>query len=375
MIRVDTVYGNDNDEITSQNGDEKLYKTLDKAITVSKSGDTISLPPGIFDTFNISSKTTNFELKFSGSGNNSVCSGAIFNGFFDITIENVKCDSIEIKSSTSHFNFRNVRFVNMNMIELYPYPGIPDNSPEGTQKTVYITFEKCRFDHNFQIVLKDGDYVLSFVCCEFVGKIPLIYAKKGFLKVNLTSVNFEHTLLKNDKAIVEYSHVACNFPPDIPFFIGTSCMDKSRETIQVAHSLLEPTGRMRSVTMQAIDSITSHSNGDFHKETSVVTSESLEYQKERDGAISFSSNDYEEIKLRKYTRLVNNTGDATLKVILSDEADNGHQVVIVSENAPVMVEGKIYKEPCLVFGFIYDYGWIKYPFSFLPNLFGSYSKK
>lgn len=367
MIRVDTVYGND-DEIKSSISEEKLYKTLDRAITVSKSGDTIALPAGIFDGFNISSKTTNFELKICGSGNNSVCSGAVFNGFFDFSLESVKCDSLEIRSSASRFNFRFIRFVSMNVIELYPYQGLPDGCD--SDRTVHITFEKCRFDHNFQIIMKDGDYVLSFIGCEFIGKIPLIYAKKGFLKVNLTNVNFEHTLLKNDKAIVEYSHVACNFPPDIPFFIGNDCMDKSRHNIQIAHTLLDGS-RMRSITGMN-DSPNMTSKNEERSETSV---DSINYQKERDGAISFSSNDFDEIKLRRYTRLVNNTGDSTLKVILPDEADNGHQVVIVSENASVIVEGKTYKEPCLVFGFIYDYGWIKYPLSFLPNLFGGNTQK
>lgn len=362
MLRVDTVYGNDNSETP---GRECVYKTLDRAITVSKSGDTISLPPGIFDTFNISSKTINFELKIVGSGNNSVCLGAIFNGLFNFNLDNVKCNSLEIRSSGSRFNFNNVRFVAINTIDLYRYRAtstVKDSKGEERKdekdEPVYITFEKCLFDYNFQIVLREGDYVLSFIGCEFVkSNIPLIYTKKGSLKVNLTGLNFEHTLINNDKATVEYSHVSCNFPPDIPFYIGSLCMDKSRETIQASHIGLETPKRTRSLT----------------QEMNAPVFESNEYQKEREGAISFSSNDFEQIKLRKYTKLVNNTGEATLNVILADEVDNGHQVTIVSENAPVIIDGKTYNkpitvngekvhpEPCLMFGFIYDYGWIKIP--------------
>lgn len=349
MLKVDTVYGNDDEDDTSQKDVEHIFKTLNKAITVSKNGDTITLPPGIFEYFNISSKTTNFELKIIGSGNNTVCGGAVFTGFFDFTFDSVKCDSLEIRSSVSHFNFRDVRFVSLNTMELYGYSDIPTDYQEGIEKTTYITFEKCRFDHNFQIIMKEGDYVLSFNNCQFIGKIPLIYAKKGFLKVNLTNVNFENTLLKNDKAIVEYSYVACNFPPDIPFYIGTDCMNKSREVIQKAHSSYSS-----PLTFDK-----SHINGVTPSDIS--NNSDIDYQKEFYGAISFSSNDNDEIRAHRYTRLINNTGDTTLKVILPQEADNGHQIVIVSEKADIIVGTETYKEPCIIFGFIYDYGWIKYP--------------
>lgn len=356
MLRVDTVYGNDDRDIV-ESGEEHVFKTLDRAIKVSKNGDTIVLPPGVFGVFGIGSRLTFCELKIIGAGHNTVCTGASFNGFFDFILEDLKCECLKITSSTSHFTFRNVRFMSMNTIELFPYDGIPDKLPNDTQRTTYITFDKCRFDYNFQIILKDGDYNLSFTSCEFIGNLPLIYAKKGSLKLNLTSMNFEKTLLNNDKAIVEYSHVSCNFPPDVPFFTGTNCMDKSRSTIQSSHALIESPSffnlnRVRSDSIKALDV-----NDDL----------STEYQKERDGAISFSSNDYPEIRLRKFTRLVNNTGEATLSIILPEDPENGHQVVIVSENADVIVEGKKYKEQCLIFGFIYDYGWIKYPMSFMTN--------
>lgn len=365
MLKVDTVYGNDDEQ-----DNDRVFKTLNKAITVSKSGDTILLPPGIFESFNISSKTTNFELKIVGSGNNSVCGGAVFTGFFDFIFDSVKCDSLEIRTSVSQFIFRDVKFVSLNVMELYAYEDIPINSLDETQKTTYITFERCRFDHNFQIILKDGDYVLSFIECQFIGKVPLIYAKKGFLKVNLTNVNFENTLLKNDKAIVEYSHVTCNFPPDIPFYVGSECTNKSREVIQSSHTLFDSSmvkgdiGRSRSMTMQVMGSTPSENSSDT----------SIEYQKEFYGAISFSSNNSEKIQAHRYTRLINNTGDVALKVLLPDEADNGHQIVIISEKADIIIGTDVYREPCVVLGFIHDYGWIKYPLQFLPNLLNVVSK-
>lgn len=355
MLKVNTLTGSDEDYLSAQNIDSHTFKTLEKAIEVSKTGDTISLSPGVFECFKINSFKTNYELKILGSGLNSVCKGIGLTGYFDFTVENAKLQTVEINSSNSRFNFINTKFTSLNIMELNKNPRC-----ESEDKTVYITFERCIFDYNFQIIMKDGDYVISFVNCQFNSKIPLMLAKKGNLKVNLTNVNFENTLIKNDKAIVEYSYVSCNFPPDIPLFIGSPCMDKSREKIQSILSTYE-TPRKSTVS------------GQNENDSS---DQSVEYQKERDGAISFSSNDFDQIKLRRYTRLVNNTGEATLKVILADEADNGHQVVIISENAPVVIDEKTYREPYLIFGFIYDYGWIKFPsFPSLPSIPPLFSKK
>lgn len=333
MLKVDTVYGNDDSQ------EEKVFKTLNKAITVSKKGDTIVLSPGTFDSFMLSSKVDIFDLSFKGTGNNTHCTSSTFNGFFDVSFEDMKLDSFEIKSISSNFSFRNVRFVSLHVMELYGYNDLPANGNH--TKTTYISFDRCRFDYNFQIILREGDYVLSFTSCQFIGNVPLIYAKKGMLKINLTNINFEHTILKNDKAIVEYSHVSCNFSPDIPFYVGNECTDKSRETIQGHFS---PTVREKSVSVLG-----------------VMSNSEEEYQKEFYGAISFSSNDSDTIRAHRYTRLINNTGTVPLKVILPREADNGHHITIISERAPIIIEDRIYREACIMLGFIYDHGWIKIP--------------
>lgn len=343
MIKVDTICGDDNSEDSSI----VPFKTLTHAIDISKSGDTITLQPGTYEDFQLNCKKSIFELTLTGSGHNSICVSSIFNGYFDVNYNDVKIDSFKINSSSSKFRFKNVRFVALNVMELGMFDGkIGDNSK------VYITFEGCRFDHNFQIIIDSGDYVLSFKSCEISGKIPLIYAKKGDVTVKISNTDFEHTLMKVSKATAEIQHISCNFPPDIPIFSGNECLIKSRDSIYSQTPLPNSTtgyfGRIRSESTIF----------DSKEKGSESVTDNDSYQKELYGAISINSDDCDELPAHKYTKIIHIKGSSPLTIVLPDNADNGHMITIVSEVPEVIIDGVSYNDSLIIMGWIYDYGWL-----------------
>lgn len=344
MFKVDTICGDDNSEDSSI----IPFKTLTHAIDVSKSGDIIMLQPGTYEDFQLNSKKNIFELTLSGIGHNSICVSSIFNGYFDVNYNDVKVDSFKIESSSSKFRFKNVRFVTLNVMELDKFEG-----KIGDSSKVYITFEGCRFDHNFQIIINGGDYVLTFKSCEISGKIPLIYAKKGDVTVKISNTDFEHTLMKVGRATSEIQHISCNFPPDIPIFTGNECLIKSRDIVYGQTPLSSSNsgyfGRVRSDSLLF--------DGKEKGPESLADSES--YQKELYGAISINSDDCEELSAHKYTRLIHVKGTGSLTIILPDNADNGHMITIVSEVPHIIINRIKYTERSFIMGWIYDYGWLK----------------
>ena len=52
--------------------------------------------PGTHDSIDISSFTKHFELKLKGSGSNTICSKLVFNGFFDLTFEDMLVENMII---------------------------------------------------------------------------------------------------------------------------------------------------------------------------------------------------------------------------------------------------------------------------------------
>lgn len=330
MIKVDTIYGNDNSE-----EEPRVMKTLKNAIKVSKSGDTISLMPGSYDPFQIRSKKTNFELKIIGSGSNTICHESNFEGFFDLSYENLKIDTCNITSSSSNFLFKDIKFIAMNNIHLSEYNG--DNSKN------YIIFERCRFEHNFQIIILGGSYVISFKSCEIMGKIPLIFAKKGELIIRISNTDFETPILFNKDCIVEIQHTCCNFT--CPIYQGRESLIISRDNLYGSPSLSQINGLLNK--REGSDgSLTCNVNEDIN------------YQKEFYGGILIKSDDFPELQAHKYTKVIFNNGSIPLTVKLSEEAENGHIITICSFSK-IIVDEIEYDEKMIKFAYIYDYGWIK----------------
>ncbi len=332
MLKVDTIYGDDN------NFD--CFKTLAKAIEVSRTGDTISLMPGTYDSFQVRSKTTNFELKIQGSGSNTVCSQSNFDGYFDITYENLKMDISSISSSSSNFIFRDIKFVNFNTMNLSGYIPVLNDNPHN-----YIIFDRCTFGRNFQIITTGGDYVISFINCNISGQIPLIFAKSGNLTIKISSTNIDYPILMNKNAFVEIQYTCCNFT--CPLYQGKECLICPNDTLRQ----LSPVERTRSSSI-IFDQTKGSDNID----------RSIEYEKELYAAIVINSDleGNEEIPIHKFTKLVVNKGKSLLYVTFPFEASNGHIVSIYSYG-PVEIKNETYDERIIKYAWIYNHGWIKLP--------------
>lgn len=339
MIKVDTIYGNDD----SNDPSKFPFKTLTHAIDTSKSGDIITLQPATYEEFQIFSRKNIFELSIIGSGYNSICTSSIFGGYFDVNYTDLKIESFKISSSSSKFRFKNSRFVALNVMELNNY----DTNANDDFK-VNVTFENCIFDHNFQIIILGGNYTLTFKSCEISGKIPLIYAKRGDVYVKISNTDFEHTLMKVDKATASIQHISCNFPPDIPIYIGNECLIKNRDSVGNQTPLPNYMGRIRS------DSSILCGEG----KGTEITNDSESYERQLYGAISILSDECDELIAHRYTKLIHVKGNKPLTILLPENTDNGHIITIVSELQKIKIDNVVYKESLIVVGWIYDYGWI-----------------
>lgn len=333
MIKVDTIYGiDDSEEIVP------ILKTLKKAIKISKSGDIISLMPGSYDPFQIRSMNSKFELKIAGSGSNTICHQSTFEGFFDFCYENLKLDSCNIISSSSNFSFRDIKFMAMNTINFSQYSDSIDNETK-----TYITFERCRFEHNFQIIILSGNYVISFKSCEIAGKIPLIFAKRGELVMRLSNTDFENPILFNKDCIVEIQYTCCNFT--CPIYQGKESLIISKDSLYGSPNLFNKRLNNSPASLVSDEPLTNKSDN-------------VEYQKEFYGAILIKSDDFSELEANKYTKVIFNTGNLPLTIKLPKEADNGHIITICSLSE-IIINDEIYNERNIRFAYIYECGWIK----------------
>lgn len=346
MIKVDTIYGNDIDE-----NDNNTLRTLTKAMEISKTGDSISLMPGNYDSFSIKSITTNFELKIIGSGANTVCPQSTFEGFFDFTYENLKIDNCDIKSNSSNFIFRDVKFASMNTIQLSGY-----NESKNNNSKTYIVFEKCRFNHNFQIIILSGSYVISFKSCEIAGKIPLIFAKKGEVTIRMSNTDFESPILLNKESICEIQYTCCNFT--CPIYQGKEVLVISKDNIYNATPTIP--GRPQSLSILGSGSSDEMSDSEFKDKSGSINKDREFY-----GGIVCNSDDFGEIPAHKYTKVIYNKGTNPLFVKLPKIVDNGHILKIISKS-PILIDIPIEDHDNKSVGvldlvWIYPNGWLKIP--------------
>lgn len=367
MIRVDASYGIDIDEISDINIYDTTFKTLTQAIKISKTGDNILLMPGTYEPPEIKSRTNHFECKITGSGNNTISSQSSFEGFFNFSYENLKLDNILIKSTSSNFSFKDVNFISMCTMQLETYH---DNKTEDHR--THIVFDRCSFNHNFQIIIENGSYVLSFKSCIIKGKIPLIYAKRGDITIKISNTDFEYPILSNKDCIAEIQHTSCNFT--CPIYTGKDTLIYTKDNFLSISPLQE---RGRSVSNSAIlidkgfksydEDCYDDRDGDLEdihiRERKSSTGEkisSIRYQKELYGAIIMDSSVYEELPIHRFTKLVVNKGMDPLTVKLPKEAENGHILEIFSEG-PILIGTNIYNDKYLKLAWIYSYGWWIYP--------------
>lgn len=350
MIKVDNVYGIDRDLVPSLNDDNQYLNTISKAIELSKSGDVISLSPGTYDPYHITSKTTNFELKIIGTGSNSICPQSSYEGFFDMSFENMRIDNMEITSSSSNFSFRDVKFTTLNTMQLKKY-----NKNIGEIHQTYIIFDRCKFNYNYQIILNDGNYVISFKSCEITGKLPIIFARKGSLTLNISSTDFEYSILMNKDCMAEIHHSCCNF--NCPIYQGKETLVYTKDYLfnisptSTSNELFE---RERSMSTLIIPEVNlNFSKGESEQNNDMII-------RELRGAIMINSDEYPVLDVHKYTKLVVNTGKEPLTLNLPKDSENGHILTIYSESNVTI--GKItHTSKVIKLAWIFGYGWWLFP--------------
>ena len=350
MIRVDASYGIDIDNI--ENIYDITFKTLTQAIKISKTCDNILLMPGTYEPPEIKSRTNHFELKIIGSGNNTVSSQTSFEGFFNFSYENLKLDNILIKSTSSNFSFKDVSFISLCTMQLETYH---DNKSEDHR--THIIFDRCVFNHNFQIIIENGSYVLSFKSCTIKGKIPLVYAKRGDITIKISNTDFEYPILSNKDCIAEIQHISCNF--NCPIYKGKETLVYTKDNI-LSISPLQERGRSISNAVfiekgiRSYDEENEFENYELNGKKSI--SNNINYQKELYAAIIMDSNEYHELPIHKFTKLVVNKGTNSLKIKLPKEVENGHLLEIFSEG-PIIIDTITYNNKYLKLSWIYSYGW------------------
>lgn len=363
MLKVDMVCGIDPDENLINNHYDLTLKTLTKAIKISKSKDSILLRPGTYEPFEISSRGDHFELKIIGTGNNTICSESFFEGFFDFTYENLKIENTCIKSSSSNFSYKDVNFVSLNTMQLQSYH---ENKSEDHR--THIIFERCTFNHNFQIVVESGSYVLTFKSCIIKGKIPLVYGKRGDITIKISNTDFEYPIFSNKDCYAEIQHTVCNFT--CPIYKGKETLVYTKDNLQSV-SPLQERGRSISnaifvnkgneVIDDYIEDIIEEGDNDGIKFSLLKDPKNTtSYQRELYGAIIIDSSDFPTLELFKFTRLVVNNGRKPLNIILPKEAENGHQLEIFSKG-PLIINSKEYKCRYIKMAWIFSYGWWIYP--------------
>lgn len=311
MYSVDQINGNDQD---FSNGFQRLEKAIERCI----SGDNIFLNPGTYIPIKLSSLVDNFELFLGGSGNNTICNGFIFEGYLDITIENMALQNIEINCNGADFRFKNCKFIGMRELKITSF------SKNSHDEKIYLTFDNCRFEKNFQIKSENlNNCTISLKSCEYKGEIPLIYSNKSELNIRVSNMDFEHILLSNKRSIIEIFHVCCNF--NCPIFSGDNCLVVTKDYY-------------RSPSMLTFN----NSPGIFIKSNEEKTeNENYDRLIERYGGIEINSDEFSFLNIHRLTTFIRVTGNGELNLILPENPINGKLTQVFS-NGNIKIDGKIF---------------------------------
>lgn len=326
MIEVDAIYGDDN----KQDSGIRIYKKLTEAIKISNSSDVINIKPATYEKINIRSSERLFELTINGSGFNTILPHCNFEGFLDLRFENIKMETCNIISSSSVFVFKNVKFKSLNRITLKNYSVFL-----GVDPRTCILFDNCTFDYNYQIILENSNYMLSFKSCEIKGTIPLVYLKKGELSLKITNINLEYPILHNSNGVCEIQHVGCNFICNL--YEGSETLIYSKDNVFFNTPL--------SINENSASTAV------------IVGTENLLNKLDNKKAIVVNSNENDSLEINEHHRIILNEGLKILSCILPENSKNGHSVTIFT-NSNLKFNNRVFRCKKLQLIFINDYGWI-----------------
>ena len=321
MYKVDIMSGNDEND----NSYGSIFQTLGKAIEVSKTGDTIMLLPGTHDSVEVSSRTTHFELKIKGTGNNTICSRFSFNGFLDLTFEDILIESIDIISSSSNFHFKNVKFAGMHVMNIRKY----ENNLGDEHRTCFI-FEDCKFERNFQMRYEGGNHIISIKSCEIRGQLPLILCKKTGATIKLTNVNFDDSILLNNDSYVDVQHTGCNF---------TCPLYKGKETlVYTKDNYVSPSiDGLQYGSPYIFKEKLNFDKGDVNNESvkfcdKVHLSDEVEIY----GGIEIDSSEFRSLNVHRVTEFIRVIGSNSVELILPRNPINGHLLEIYTDSVIII---------------------------------------
>jgi len=333
MYQVDIVNGNDE----NNNSYGSVFKTLDEAIKISNTGDTISVLPGTHDAISIISSKKHFEMNIKGSGSNTICSRFTFTGFFDFTLEDMTIENCDLDITCSKFKFKNVKFAGMTTIKVKKYEKILGNE----HRNIFL-FDNCKFENNFQVEFVDGNNIVSIKSCEIAGHLPLLICKSGTAcTLKITNTNFEHPILLNSKSQVEIQHIGCNFI--CPLFIGSDTLTYTKD------NYISPRLGAFSNSPETEFNITNN----ISKSLSLSPSQTISLSKEiinkysedveRYGGIEIDSNKNSRLVAHKVTEFIRVKGKTPFELILPKEPINGHLIEIYTDTV-LIIDGNEYHD-------------------------------
>jgi len=326
-----------NDEIDIERSPSLPYRTIDRAMELSKTGSKIFVYPGNYSGVDIETETQNsFEYTIQGTGKNVIFNYVKHNGYINSIYHDISIKDLIYNCSNTETSFTGVNFCGGYK---FMCRGIYDVN-ENPQNE--IEFNNCSFGINFQIIVESGMFKITFKNCKFSkGTIPVIFVKNGDVEVDITFCNVSNILLNNLKGFVYIYHTSCIFKDRI--WSGKECMVVSSDVGMTLSGQRSTKSCYDKIPEQGERKIVQkHTMDDLYKGVEVDTDE-------------FTS-----ITLKSVTEFVYVIGKNPLTVILPDEdtVPNSHYIQILNSGTVVIINDLQYSNRIINIRYLVGRGWI-----------------
>lgn len=224
-ITVDCIGGNDNEN-------SKNFKTLDYCMEKINSGNSVFILPGAYPGLNVESIESIFEYTLEGTGIDVELFEVTHKGKINAKYKKMKMREIRIEGIGNALDFREVDFSHN-----HEFFCIQNNNNNNNTCNIQddLTFIDCTFGINYQLIVKTGNYNITFRNCIFRGKrkIPIIVAKQSKVKLNVTLCDFDVPLIHNENSLVNIQHCNCNFTQ---LWSGMQCYVRNNQKTKIVDS-------------------------------------------------------------------------------------------------------------------------------------------
>lgn len=283
-----TIYVDNNGSNDSTEYKNSVYplKDLGRAIEVAQTGDTVNLSPGNFGSTSLTSHNEQLCYNILGSGLKTYVEDINISSNIDLKLRNLTLLNMDLNSKKSHLKSEQVVHLRSGSINL-----------EGTS---YLSFVNDTFNHNSNIIIKDGTHIIEFNQCTFKSSSIVVLVIGGKVTIKVVNCILNIPICNNQGGDVEIHHACSLFSSQV--CIGNDCKVISREN------------------------------------PGNSTREDLYYR-----AVSVDSNRYHNIDLDKRTEFVVIYGDAPeVGIRLNSNCSNGHVVNIKTGlNVRVIITGNL----------------------------------